>query len=138
MARKIFVDTNPIIYLVSEEQPYYEKVLAYLADGIRDKAEFYTSTVTDAEFLVKPFAEKDSEKIESFRNYIQRLNFLKCFITEQIAEAAAKIRAKYSGVKLGDALQLAASIDCGCDSFLTNDKRLKQVAEANVVYLGDL
>ena len=138
MAKKIFVDTNPIIYLVGEEQPYYEKVLAYLSDGIRANAEFYTSTVTDAEFLVKPFADNDLEKIERYHSYLQRMKFLKCFVTNQIAETAARLRAKYDSVKLGDALQIAASIDCGCDEFFTNDKRLKQVTEANIVYLGDL
>ena len=93
MAKKIFVDTNPIIYLVGEEQPYYEKVLAYLSDGIRANAEFYTSTVTDAEFLVKPFADNDLEKIERYHSYLQRMKFLKCFVTNQIAETTVRLRA---------------------------------------------
>jgi hypothetical protein len=33
---------------------------------------------------------------------------------------------------------MAASLDCNCDIFLTNDKQLKQVSEAHVIYLGDL
>ena len=33
---------------------------------------------------------------------------------------------------------MAASIECGCDTFFTNDKQLKQVTEANVIYIGDL
>ena len=60
------------------------------------------------------------------------------FISEQIAERAAKIRAKYTDIKLADALQIAASLDCNCDVFLTNDKQLKQITEVDVVYLGDL
>ena len=69
---------------------------------------------------------------------MKRLNVTRIPIGNAIAETAARLRAKYDGVKLGDALQLAASIDCGCDEFFTNDKRLKQVTEANIVYLGDL
>lgn len=49
-----------------------------------------------------------------------------------------KIRADYPAIKLGDALQIATSLDCNCDVFFTNDKQLKQVTEANVLYLGDL
>ena len=43
-----------------------------------------------------------------------------------------------SDIKLPDALQLAAGIECSCDVFLTNDKQLRQVQEANVLYLADL
>ena len=69
---------------------------------------------------------------------MKQLDFLKCFISEQVAEKAAHIRAKYPDIKLADALQLASSIDCNCDVFFTNDKQLKQVSEAKVLYLGDL
>ena len=109
-----------------------------MTDCIAADAEFYTSTVTDAEFLVKPFENNDTEQVEKYRHCIKSLEFLKCFINEQVAEKAAKIRAKYPDIKLVDALQLAASIDCGCDTFFTNDKQLKQVTEANVLYLGDM
>ena len=83
MAKKVFIDTNPLIYLVGGQEPYHSKVLNFLSDCIDEEAEFYTSTITDA-------------------------------------------------------LQLASSIDCNCDVFLTNDKQLKQVLEAKVLYLGDL
>ena len=138
MAKKVFIDTNPIIYLVSQQDPFYSKVLKFMSDCISDDAEFYTSTITDAEFLVKPFETKDEKQVEKYRNLLNSLEFLKCFINEQVGEKAAKIRAKYPDIKLVDALQLAASIDCSCDTFLTNDKQLRQVTEANVLYIGDL
>ena len=138
MAKKVFIDTNPLIYLVSQQEPFYSKIFQFMSDCINDDSEFYTSTITDAEFLVKPLAENDNEQIEKYRNYLKSLEFLKCFVNEPVAEKAAKLRVKYPDIKLGDALQLAASIDCDCDVFLTNDKQLKQVAEAKVLYLGDL
>ena len=109
-----------------------------MSDCIADDAEFYTSTITDAEFLVKPFEIEDKEQIEKYRNLLNSLEFLKCFINDQVGEKAAKLRAKYPDIKLGDALQMAASIDCNCDTFLTNDKQLTQVNEAKVLYIGDL
>ena len=138
MSKKVFIDTNPIIYLVSQQEPYYSKVLAVFSDYISEDVEFYTSTITDAEFLVHPLSEDDSEQIENYRDFLKKLGFLKCFVSEQIAEKAARLRVKYKNIKLPDAIQLAASIDCSCDVFLTNDKRLKQVVEANVVYLDDM
>ena len=138
MAKKVFIDTNPIIYLVGEQEPFYSKVVKFMSDCIADDVEFYTSTVTDAEFLVKPFEDENEEQVIKYRDYLKSLEFLKCFINEQVGEKAARIRAKYHDIKLGDALQIAASIECGCDLFFTHDKQLKQVTEANVLYLGDL
>lgn len=138
LAKKVFIDTNPIIYLVSQQEPFYSKVVKFMSDCIADDAEFYTSTITDAEFLVKPFEDDDEKQIENYRNLLTSLEFLKCFINEQVGERAARIKAKYHNIKLGDALQLVASIDCNCDIFLTNDKQLKQVTEAKVSYIGDL
>lgn len=138
LAEKIFIDTNPLIYLIGGQEPFYSKVLYFMKDCILKDAEFYTSTITDAEFLVKPFADKNSEDVEKYKLFLKKLGFLKCFISEQIAEKAALIRANYPYIKLADALQLASSIDCGCDVFLTNDKQLKQISEAHVLYLSDL
>ena len=138
MAKKVFIDTNPLIYLVGGQEPYHSKVLNFLSDCIDEEAEFYTSTITDAEFLVKPFADNNIEQVEKYKTCLKQLDFLKNFITEQVAAKAAQIRAKYQTIKLADALQLASSIDCNCDVFLTNDKQLKQVLEAKVLYLGDL
>lgn len=138
LAKKVFIDTNPIIYLVSQQEPFYSKVVKFMSECIANDAEFYTSTITDAEFLVKPFKDNNEEQVEKYKNLLNSLEFLKCFINEQVSEKAARIRANYSDVKLADALQMAASIDCNCDTFLTNDKQLKQVTEANVLYIGDL
>lgn len=54
MFKRIFLDTNPIIYFLENEQPYAGVVRDFLADAIMDEAEFYTSTITDAEYLVRP------------------------------------------------------------------------------------
>ncbi len=137
MFKRIFLDTNPIIYFLENEQPYASVVREFLADAIMDEAEFYTSTITDAEYLVRPYKTTDVEGIASYRSFLRNLNVLKCFVTEQIAEESAKIRARYPGIKLGDSIQLATSIDCGCNCFYTNDYQLKQVTEANVIYMGE-
>lgn len=138
MHKKVFLDTNPIIYLLENQQPYSLKVRNFLLDCMNINAEFYTSTITDAEFMVKPLRENRLEDIETYKDFLSNLNVLKCYISESIAERAAKIRVNYKSVRLGDALQLATSIETNCDAFLTNDSQLKQVAEANVVYLDSL
>ena len=83
----------------------------------------YTSTITDTEYFVHPYREKD---------------FLKISVGEDIAEKAAQIRAKYQGIKTADSLQLASAIVYECDVFLTNDKQLRQVEEIRVLLVDDL
>ncbi len=138
MARRIFLDTNSFIYLLEDREPYAQKVLEYVVKGMDDNAEFYTSTISDAEFLVKPYKEQDYIVINAYWNFMNCLHFTHRAIDSVVSDRAARLRALYKGVKLGDALQLAASIECGCTDFFTNDERLKQVVEANVVYMGDL
>lgn len=138
MNKKIFIDTNPLIYLVSKKEPFYSKVFHYFSLLIDDNAEFYTSTITDAEFLVKPLIGNNMIEIQLYKEYLMQLEFIKCCISEQIAETAALIRSKYKGIKLADALQIASCINNECDEFLTNDKQLKQVTDVTIVYLGDL
>ncbi len=138
MGKKIFIDTNPLIYLVSGQEPYCKKVMNFMSDCIENDCEFYTSTITDAEFLTKPFLRNDFEQVRKYKTYIVQLDFLKCYINESVAENAARLRVKYPEIKLADALQLASSIECNCDIFFTNDKQLKHVKEANVLYLGNL
>ena len=73
-----------------------------------------------------------------YNRFLDSLSVYKRSIDERVATRSAEIRAKYKGIKLADALQLAAAIETGCDTFLTNDKQLKQVSEINVVLLEDL
>ena len=102
MYERIFLDTNPIIYLMNAVQPYSGKVSEFLSH-CRD-AEFYTSTITDAEFLVHPYRQRDFATTAKYGLFLSRLNVLKCFVTDAIAERAAKIRAEYPAIKLGDSI----------------------------------
>ena len=138
MARRIFLDTNSFIYLLENRDPYAQKVQKFIVQGLDDNAEFYTSTISDAEFLVKPYKENNYSAINAYRNFISRLHFTHRTIDSTVSDRAARLRAAYKDIKLGDALQLASSIECGCTDFFTNDVQLKQITEANVVYMGDL
>ena len=138
MAERIFFDTNPVIYYLDAHSLYASKVYWFLVHNKMRGAEFYTSTITNAEFFCKPMANLDFDKIEAYDRFIQDFRFTVLPITESIAWRSAQLRAKYKGLKLPDALQLAAAMDQHCDSFLTNDERLIQVSEANVLYLSTL
>ena len=53
-----------------------------------------------------------------------------------IAEKAAVLRSRY-GIKTPDAIQLAIAIENDATLFITNDKRLKNVSEIEVLVLQE-
>lgn len=138
MADRIFFDTNPVIYLLDNISPFTSKVRSFLLQAKRNGSELYTSTITDAEFIVKPLSEQQFDKIALYNGFLNNFGFLKCVINEQIAVRSAQIRVKYKGIKLADSLQLAAAIESGCDVLLTNDKQLRQVQEIRVLLVDGL
>lgn len=132
MSSRIFLDTAPIIYFLDKKEPYFEKLLDFFFDNSQDNSQFYTSAITNTEFLTIPYRNKDEEKIESYNKFLNLLDFKIIDINSEISRIAAKIRAKYQYIKTIDSLQIASSIEYGCDLFFTNDKQLKQVTEVNV------
>ena len=55
-----------------------------------------------------------------------------------ISEKSAKLRGGYSFLKTPDAIQLATAIEFNANYFITNDKRLKDIAELKVLVLDEL
>lgn len=101
--KRIFLDTNPIIYFLEKQNKNADTVRKFLATATENESEFYTSTITDAEFLVYPYMENNQESIEAYYDFIKNLKVLKCFVTEDIAEKSAEIRACINkvGIKNG-------------------------------------
>ena len=136
--KSIFFDTSPLIYYLDGFEPYASKVEKFMLSAMDEKAFLYTSTITDTEYFVHPYREKDFVKIIGYKSFLQNAHFLKISVGEDIAEKAAQIRAKYQGIKTADSLQLASAIVYECDVFLTNDKQLRQVEEIRVLLVDEL
>ena len=96
-----------------------------------------TSTVTFAEILTKPFADKNFSLADEIKFTLKSFSSLSvASIDEKLAETAALIRARYT-IRLPDALQVAAAIQGEATLFLTNDKRVKKVDAVEVLVLSD-
>ncbi len=57
-------------------------------------------------------------------------------INEEIAEKAAFLKRKYA-VRLPDSLQVATAWHKNASTFITNDKKLKQITEVQVNLLSE-
>ncbi len=134
----IFIDTAPIIYYV-EAHPQFGTLVMDVVDNFQSgKLTAYTSVVTLVEVLPKPIGagnEKLAKKFTDFLRYGNNLVLME--ISIEIAELAGTLRGRYVSLKVMDAVQIAASIVCKAEAFLTNDEKLKQVKEAKVLVLKD-
>jgi predicted nucleic acid-binding protein len=133
----IGLDTAPFIYFIENVAPY-----ADLLDPVFSLVENHalsavTSTVTFAEILTKPFADKNFSLADEIKFTLKSFSSLSlASIDEKLGEAAALIRARYK-IRLPDALQVAAAIQREATLFLTNDKRVKKVDAVEVLVLSD-
>ena len=134
--KKVFFDTNPIIYRLEDEEDFGKKV-KHLMDIYAESA-LATSTVTVTEYLTGAFQNNDSDKESNFKSMISDFKFEVVPIDWNVAEEAARIRAKYKGFKTMDALQLAAAKISGCDAFVSNDLQLKQYEDVTVLVVDEV
>jgi predicted nucleic acid-binding protein len=134
----IFVDTAPIIYYI-EAHPQFgpltkEVVSAFQSGGLNA----YCSVITLAEVLPKPVEKGDEKLVRKFAEFLKHgRNLTMIEISEGTAEAAGRLRGRYSFLKTVDAKQLATALDLGAEAFLTNDGRLGKFKELKVLVLKD-
>ena len=133
----IGLDTAPFIYFIEDVAPYADLVDPVFRFLENQRLRAVTSTVTVAEILTKPFADKNFFLADEIKFTLESFSSLSVVsIDERLAEAAALIRARYT-IRLPDALQLAAAIQGEATLFLTNGKRVKKVEAVEVLALSD-
>ncbi|CAN1211676.1 Ribonuclease VapC [Tumidithrix helvetica PCC 7403] len=134
---KLFLDTAPVIYFV-EANPKYLQIVESIFDRIENGLTAITSPVTLAECLVIPYRLGLMQLQQDFTDLIVDTNNITfTSIDEACAKSAADIRARYN-LSLPDALQISVAIGTGCDTFLTNDVKLKRVTELRVLVIDEL
>ena len=129
MSSRIFFDTAPIIYFLDKSPLYFDKMKQFLYKTANDNSQFYTSVITDMEYVVEPYRENNDQKINNYYAFQNFLDMKKIDINTEIASYAGMLRGKYDFLKGLDSLQIAAAHFYDCDYFITNDKSLLQVQE---------
>lgn len=136
--KRLFVDTAPLIYYIEEHPDYLDLVDIVFGEIDAGRIVAVTSPVTLAECLFVPIRDGKQTLQEAFIEIVTGgpSTFFQLLDAESGVQAAT-LRAKY-GLKLPDALQVAAALVAKCDGFLTNDIQLKRVTELKIIVLKDL
>lgn len=134
--KRVYFDTNIFIYIFEGSPEYQSSVKTILELAESEDIEIFTNEITLGELLVFPF----KNKLEGIaRTYIEALNnpdFVTLTPTTQdIHIKAAKMRAQY-GMKYPDAVHVASALSSGCDVFLSNDRKIKDIPNLEMVYIS--
>lgn len=134
----IFIDTAPIIYYIEAHPlfgPLSKDVVSTFQSGT---LRAYSSVLTLTEVLPKPIERGDEKLARKFADFLKHGKGLKVMeISEGIAEAAGRLRGRYSFLRTVDALQIAVALDTRAGAFLTNDVKLKQIGDIRILVLKD-
>ena len=133
----IGIDTPVFIYSV-ENHPRYAALAQTIIDHVEaGESRGVSSAVTVMEVIVRPLREQQlaiALKYELAIESIENLRLMPILLSD--AWRAGVLRAS-NFLRPVDALQLATCIGAGATLFVTNDRRLDQVSEIDVLVLDD-
>ena len=137
-ARKIYVDSNVIIYYIEGEEESQR-----LAERLFDHAEarsieLVTSEIAIGECLYGAYKRGRSDSVEKFESLFEDVGLFRLVPVEaETLKQAAKLGAAH-GMKLIDAIHAATAIEAECGVFVTNDRGIKSTEALRVVQLPDV
>jgi predicted nucleic acid-binding protein len=135
---RVYLDTNIFIYAI-EGYPDFVDELNQLFDSI-DAGNFraFTSELTLAEALVRPLMDGNLEIQAVYQQALQSSEVLEVVVVSRdVLIEAARLRA-IANLRLPDAIHGATAILSGCETFLTNDRRLTALPGIEVVVLSEV
>lgn len=133
----IGVDTMPFIYLWERHPRYYplsEALFRYLKEP---HVKGVTSMITLIEACVYPQRQGRQDLVQAYERALLHSRQVQTLpVDASLARRAVTIRAQY-GIRVPDALQVAAALEMGATVFVTNDRRLSKLNELAVIVLDD-
>jgi predicted nucleic acid-binding protein len=134
---RIGVDTAIFIYLIEEDPRFLSLVEPIFQAVAAGRREIVTSALTLLEVLVVPYRAGNAGLARRYEGLLSNSRGIALMdLTRDQLRTAAQLRAT-TGVKIPDALQLAAALGAGCMTFLTNDRRIPAIRGIRVLQLCD-
>lgn len=126
----LLVDSAPIIYTLEANERFAQRFAPLFERHANGELALAVTTITIAEVLTGPLKAGEEALARRYRAVLdawQVVNF-----TSDIAESAARLRAKYR-LKLPDAIQLASALEINADALVTHDRDFANVRGLQVL-----
>ena len=136
--RLLALDTMVFSYHLSNHPRYTPLTTAILKRIESGETAGLTTTVTLAELLTRPAQANDRQAMRDYELYLTHFPNLRIVPLDQaLAREVALVRAA-TGLRMPDAIQIAAARHHGVDAIVTNDRRWQgKVTELALVLLDD-
>jgi predicted nucleic acid-binding protein len=129
----VALGTQIFIYFIEEDGRFLPLVKPLFEAIDHGDLVGVSSGLSLMEVLVVPYRSGNSalaEQYEALLTHGRALRFIE--IDRRLLKAAAQLRATFK-LKPPDAIQVAAALVSGCNSFLTNDRRIPAVAGLKIL-----
>jgi predicted nucleic acid-binding protein len=135
---QIYLDTNIFIYALEGYAEFVDELTTLFENIDVGNMRAVTSELTLAEILVRPFIDGNRERQIVYQQALQTSEVLQVIpVRRDVLVEAARLRS-VANLRLPDAIHAATAILTGCETFLTNDRRLLTIPGIEVVVLSDV
>ncbi len=131
----VFLDANPVIYLIEQPANFGPKVTARVTALLASGERLAVSDLVRMGCQVGPLKANDPVLLAQYVTFFQSPDVSVLAISPAVCDRAARIRAQY-GFKPLDALHLAAAAEHGCTLSITNDVQLRRFPDVPVEILS--
>ncbi|HWG41497.1 MAG TPA: PIN domain-containing protein [Gemmataceae bacterium] len=121
----VCLNANCVIYLIEADAIWGPKITMRVAALRAAGHEIAVSDLSRTECLAAPLAAGDAAILADYQTFFASPSIRVLPLTAAVCERAAQIRAASRfRLKTPDCLHLAAAVEHGCGTFLTNDRQL--------------
>lgn len=129
-ADRLYLDTNILIALAEGADDLSRMLWEMVGSQKPDQFFLCTSELTLAELMVMPVRQKDDKLLRLYDNWLVSGGLFEVApIDKPILWGAATIRARYSTIKLPDAIHLSTALKMGCGHVLSADRGIPDELE---------
>ena len=119
--RRVAFDTNALIYLFEEREPYAEMVAVAWERVELGEAVGVLSAIVEMELMVQPLREQDFGFLARLNLFLRhQQNLVIRWVDQEVARTAARVRAE-TRMATPDALIAATAAVERCDAIIGND-----------------
>ncbi len=130
----IYLDSNIVIYLIERPPQFGPRASVRLAAAKAAGDHLVVSELTRLECRSDAIAAANQTLLDQYDEFFARAVVQVMPLSTAVVDLATEIRGRHR-FKTADALHLAAAIEAGCQSFLTNDLRLSRFPNLTVEIL---
>ncbi|MYD71363.1 MAG: type II toxin-antitoxin system VapC family toxin [Acidobacteria bacterium] len=135
LGRRVYLDTNLYIYLFEGLDEYRRSMADLTAEIDRLDIAVIASELIFTELLPRPVRDGRAELVEAYLELMQRTPRVTLVpVDRRVILRAVHLRADF-GLRSMDALHVATALVHGCETFLTNDERLRVGSQIHVLTL---